>query len=63
MNVFHGRFYQLIEYEFAVLCMKNFLRGQHVSVFKYSATTFNGGENRGKETTWKIQVKDGRIIL
>jgi len=44
MDVFHGRFYQLIEYEFIVLCMKNFLRGKHVSLFKVSVTTFNGGE-------------------
>jgi hypothetical protein len=43
--------------------MKNFLRGRHVSVFKFSETNFNGGKTRGKETTWKTQVKDGRIIL
>jgi hypothetical protein len=44
VDVFRGRFYQLIEHEFIVLRMKNFLRGKQVAVFKFSATTFNGGE-------------------
>ena len=44
MDVFQGRFYQLIEYEFIVLCVKNLLRGKHFAVFKFGATKFSGGE-------------------